>query len=164
MNTLIKAPTNLLAEPLAGAVPLTITEPVTTTYTPSQVRRVLLRTVSNPDPGTDYVVRFEMETTPSFALGPLKFVTRYVPDKLLLKPSCLGDYLQALTQPEWPTLESAALAMRDDFGNEVVPRWIAIVVSPSKSDLEVARHSVLVEDRQPQWDNPNLLARLQDCQ
>jgi 7-cyano-7-deazaguanine reductase len=118
--------------------------------------------VPNPDPGTDYVVRFEMETTPSFSLGPLKFVTRYVPDKLLLKPACLGDYLHALTQPDWPTLESAALAMRDDFGNEVVPRWIAIVVSPSEANLEVARHSVLVEDRQPQWDNPNLLARLQD--
>jgi 7-cyano-7-deazaguanine reductase len=119
--------------------------------------------VPNPDPGTDYVVRFEMETTPSFSLGPLKFVTRYVPDKLLLKPACLGDYLHALTQPDWPTLESAALAMRDDFGNEVVPRWIAIAVSPSEANLEVARHSVLVEDRQPQWDNPNLLTRLQDC-
>lgn len=163
MNTLIKASTNLLAEPLAGVVPLTTTEPVTRTQTVAQDRRVLLRTAPNPDPGSDYVVRLEMETTPSFALGPLKIVTRYVPDKLLLKPSCLDDYLHALTQPEWPTLESAALAMRDDLGNEVVPRWIAILVSPSEADLEAARHSVLIEDRQPQWDNPNLLARLQEC-
>jgi len=126
-------------------------------------RRYLVHTEPNPDPGSDYVVRFEMETTPSFALGPLKFVARYVPDKLLLKPSCLGDYLHALTQPQWPSLEAVALAMRDDFGNEVLPRWIEILVSPSEASLEIARHSVLVEDRQPQWDNPNLLARLNDC-
>lgn len=126
-------------------------------------RRHLVRTDPNPDPGSDYVVRFEMETTPAFSLGPLKFVARYVPDKLLLKPSCLADYLHALTQPDWPNLEAVALAMRDDLSNEVLPRWIEIVVSPSEASLEIARHSVLVKDRQPQWDNPNLLARLKDC-
>jgi 7-cyano-7-deazaguanine reductase len=56
-----------------------------------------------------------------------------------------------------------ALAMRDDFGNEVIPRWIEIVVSPSEANHETTRHSVLVEERQPRWDNPNLLARLLDC-
>ena len=163
MKTLIEAPTDTFAEPLAGTLPQTTTQPAAATQTTARDRRVLLRTTPNPDPGCDYMVRFEMETTPSFALGPLKFVTRYVPDKLLLNPSCLSDYLHALTQPEWPNLESAVLAMRDDLENEVIPRWIEIVVSPSDTNLEIRRHSVLVEDRQPQWDNPNLLARLDDC-
>lgn len=133
-------------------------------YSATQDRRLLLRTVPNPDHGSDYVVRFEIETTPSFSLGPLKIVVRYVPDKLLLEPASLSDYVHALTQPRWTSLESVVLAMRDDFGNEVIPRWIEIVVSPSESSLDIARHSVLVEDRQPQWDNRNLLARLRDCQ
>ncbi len=126
-------------------------------------RRHLVRTAANPDTGSDYIIRFEMRTTPSFALGPLKFVARYVPDRLLLDPSCLKTYLHALTQPAWPTLEAMVLAMRDDLGNELIPRWLEIVVSPSEASLESARHSVLVEDRQPQWNNPNLLARLRGC-
>lgn len=130
------------------------------TRTAPRHRRHLVAIVPNPDPGSDYVVRFDVETTPSFALGPLKFIVRYVPDRSLLDPSCLSDYLHALTQPNWPSLEALAVAMRDDISNEVIPRWIEILVSPSDASLEIARHSVLVEDRQPQWDNPRLLARL----
>ena len=152
-----------LITPLAGSPPGSGMDAVPETSAAPRNRRQLVRTAPNPDPGSDYLVRFEIETTPSFALGPLRFVTRYVPDKLLLEPSCLGDYFHALTQPEWPTLEAMALAMRDDLGNEVIPRWIEIVVSPARASLETARHSVLVEERQPQWDNPNLLARLGDC-
>lgn len=163
MKTLITPPAGSPPGSRMDAVPDEATETVAGKYAAPQNRRQLVRTAPNPDPGSDYLVRFEIETTPSFALGPLKFVTRYVPDKLLLEPSFLGDYFHALTQPEWPTLEAMALAMRDDFGNEAIPRWIEIVVSPSRASLEIARHSVLVEERQPQWDNPNLLARLGDC-
>jgi len=163
MKASIKSPTSSLTAPLANTPPEGDTEPISETRAPPRDRRHLVRTVANPDPGSDYVARFEIETTPSFALGPLKFIARYVPDKLLLEPSCLRDYFHELTQPEWPTLEALALAMLDDFRNEVIPRWIEIVVSPSESSLEIARHSVLVKDRQPQWDNPNLLARLGDC-
>lgn len=163
MKSLIKAPVSSLSEPLSATVPETHTGPATERLPAPSDRRQIVRTVANPDPGLDYVVRFEIETTPSFALGPLKFVARYVPDKLLLDPACLSAYLHALTQPKWPTLEAVALAMRDDFGNEVIPRWIEIAVSPAETSLGIARHSVLVEDRQPQWDNPNLLARLGGC-
>ncbi len=163
MKTLIEAPGVSLSEPLTPTVARTATAPFPERLPAPSDRRQLVRTVPNPGPGADYIVLFEIETTPSFSLGPLKFVARYVPDKLLLDPACLADYLHALTQPEWPTLEAVALAMRDDFGNEVIPRWIEIVVSPSDTNLEAARHSVLVEDRQPQWNNPNLLARLSGC-
>lgn len=163
MKTLVETSASSLNEPLRGPLPQTSPCPLAGTRAALRDRRDLMRTLPNPDPGTDYVVRFEMETTPSFALGPLRFLTRYVPDKRILEPSCLGDYLHALTQPDWPNLEAVALAMRDDFGNEVIPRWIEIVVSPSEANHETTRHSVLVEERQPRWDNPNLLARLLDC-
>jgi hypothetical protein len=157
---------NPIEGPAAASAPLSETLPQpdigadAAIATTPRNRRHLVATLPNPDPGSDYVVRFDVETTPSFALGPLKFIARYVPDRLLLDPSCLSDYLHALTQPDWPSLEALAVAMRDDISNEVIPRWIEILVSPSDASLKIARHSVLVEDRQPQWDNPRLLARL----
>lgn len=162
MKSLIKPPAASLSDPLTTEVFGTTTDPTARQNTSPLDRRDLLRTMPNPDPISDYVVRFEIESTPSFALGPLKFVARYVPDKVLLDPSFLNEYLLALTQPEWPALEALALAMRDDFGNELIPRWIEIVVSPLDASIDNLRHSVLVKDRQPQWDNPRLLARLRD--
>lgn len=162
MKSLIKPPAASLSDPLTTEVSGTTTDPTARQNTSPLDRRDLLRTMPNPDPISDYVVRFEIESTPSFALGPLKFVARYVPDKVLLDPSCLNEYLLALTQPEWPALEALALAMRDDFGNELIPRWIEIVVSPLDASIDNLRHSVLVKDRQPQWDNARLLARLRD--
>lgn len=161
MKNLFKAPPGVsMTAPPAVSDPASETETASGGSAPRPDRHQLVRTAPNPDPGCDYVVRFELETTPSFAVGPLEFVVHYVPDKLVLDPTCLGDYLFALTQPEWSTLESLALAMRDDLVNELIPRWMEIAVSPAEASLETARHSVLLEDRQPHWDNPNLLARL----
>lgn len=162
MKSPINSPGTSLSEPLATEISGATTDPTARQNTNPLDRRELLRTMPNPDPTSDYVVRFEVESAPSSDLGPLNFVVRYVPDKVLLDPSYLSEYLRALTQPEWSCLEALALAMRDDFGNELIPRWIEIVVSPLNASLENMRHSVLVKDRQPQWDNPRLLSRLRD--
>ena len=67
----------------------------------------------------------------------------------------------ALGGLDWKTLEAVAVAVLDDVNNEVVPRWVQVAVSYENADAgERERHAVLIEDRQPGWDNPSLLARL----
>jgi 7-cyano-7-deazaguanine reductase len=119
----------------------------------------LLSTAANPDPHTDYVVGIDAETPPLPALGGVRVALRYVPDKLILRPACLDGYLAALARRQWPALEGLAIALRDDLNNELVPRWLELSVHPVEA-LTAIRHRVLVEDRQPHWQNPTLLARL----
>jgi 7-cyano-7-deazaguanine reductase len=44
----------------------------------------------------------------------------------------------------------------DDLNNELVPRWVELTV---ERDAPLP-HRVVIEDRQPNWDNPQLMARL----
>jgi 7-cyano-7-deazaguanine reductase len=124
----------------------------------TQLRR-LLATAANPDVHADYVVGIEAETPALSALGTVRLALRYVPDKRILRPACLDGYLAALARRQWISLEGLALALRDDLDNELVPRWLELSVHPVEA-LSAIRHRVLVEDRQPHWHNPTLLARL----
>ena len=124
----------------------------------SAERRRLLATRANPDTGVDYVVTITVNLAPVPGLGTTGIAIRYVPDRRVLDPDCLSAYTAALTGASWDGLESLALAIRDDLNNEAVPRWLQVAVSgPSRSILG---QQILVEDRQPRWDNPGLLARL----
>ena len=50
----------------------------------------------------------------------------------------------------------------DDVNNEVVPRWVQVTVTaPGDRAAGVDGHGVMLEDRQPRWDNPALLSRLE---
>ena len=121
--------------------------------------RRLLSTAANPDAHTDYVVAIEAETPSLPALGGIRVALRYVPDKLILRPAGLEGYLAALAHRKWTTLEGLAIALRDDLNDELIPRWLELSVTPVEA-LSAIRHGVLVEDRQPHWQNPTLLARL----
>jgi hypothetical protein len=123
-----------------------------------QARR-LLSTNANPDTHNDYVVGIEAETPPLPGLGGVRVALRYVPDKLILGPVCLDGYLSALAGRPWTTLEGLALALRDDLNDVLVPRWLELSICPTEA-LSAIRHGILVEDRQPHWHNPTLLARL----
>ncbi|MEE8393877.1 MAG: hypothetical protein V3R66_05985, partial [Rhodospirillales bacterium] len=57
----------------------------------------------------------------------------------------------------WETMEKVAVMVLNDINNEVVARWTQVSVAASK---DKASHNVMVEDRQPHWDNPDLLSRL----
>jgi len=135
-------------------------------FAPRAERRGLLETAANPGTGPDYLSLLE-----GHAPGARARVTiRYVPDKRILTPAAYRRYLAALEAPgdmsrapEVPeTPEALALMILEDMNNEVVPRWVQVVVAQeSGEDAEGgARHVVLVEDRQPKWDDPALLARL----
>lgn len=85
----------------------------------------------------------------------------YVPYKNVLSADCFAAYLKELPQPgdAANVLERYAAMMLDDLNNELVPRWLQLVLTRRRDDGTVQR--VLVEDKQPRWNNKVLLARAQ---
>lgn len=124
-------------------------------------RRQLLTADRNPGARLDYVVALEGGIPGDAAVGPRTVGLRYVPDKLVLQPAAFGRYLDALAAQTWGSLEDLAVTILDDVNNEVVPRWVQATVSlPDTRHAGVESHGVILEDRQPKWDNPALLSRL----
>ncbi len=60
--------------------------------------------------------------------------------------------------------EELALAIIEDINNEVVPRWVQVQIE-TRTDTpqpNASAYRVLIEDRQPNWDNPQITARASD--
>lgn len=116
------------------------------------VRRRLLLTTPNPSRKLDYLTRLR-DALPD---GGAVVTLTYVPGKLLVRPAAFAGYLAAFAATS--SLEALALEVLDDVNNEVVPRWVEVraeLASPTAT-----AHEVIVEDREPKWDNPTLLSRL----
>jgi hypothetical protein len=109
------------------------------------VRRAALAPVAAPAGRIEYAVRMEA----AFAGGEL--VLLYVPDRHTLHPAALDAYL-ALLHPASPT-EEMGLMIMEDLVNELVCRWLRVTLTKKGK-------TIILEDRQPQWSNPDLLSRL----
>jgi len=116
-------------------------------------RRGRLAVVANPAPWHDYLVRWTM----AMASGT-RLVIDSVPDRWILTPTALTAYLATLEAESWPTLEGLAVTVLDDLNNELVPRWVQVTIWGRQGAI---RQCALADDRQPDWDNPGLLARLE---
>lgn len=124
-------------------------------------RRRLIVTENNPEPRIDYVVALEGHMAAGGAAAPIAITLRYVPDKLIISPGSFGQYLETLARMEWPSLEDLAVTILTDINNEAVARWVHIMASARESgDAGLDKHTVVLEDRQPSWDNAQLLPRL----
>jgi len=89
---------------------------------------------------------------------------RYVPDRLILAGAAVEAYLAALGSEPWGSLEALAAAALEDLNNELVARWLHLTVRVEhRAGKRHEAHRVTLEDRQPGWDNPELLARLAPC-
>ena len=56
---------------------------------------------------------------------------------------------------------SLATPVPGDFTNRLVGRWARVVATaPEEAYPGVGAHEVMVEERQPGWDNEALLSRL----
>lgn len=118
-------------------------------------RRTLLSTDRNPDIKLDYVVAINGLITTSIVK------LRYVPDRTILVPSAFGEYLETLGGIEWQSLEETAAAVLNDVNNELIARWVQVsITAPGEFHPGIESHEVLLEDRQPNWDNEGLLSRL----
>jgi len=124
-------------------------------------RRGHLKTLANPGGKIDYVAGLQ-GTVQAFGHGKATRVAiHYVPDRAIVEPAAFGRYLETLTSVEWGSLEELATAILGDFSNELVARWMRVVMtSPEGAYPGVGTHQVMIEDRQPGWDNPALLSRV----
>lgn len=124
-------------------------------------RRAILQCTPNPDKQLDYIVTLAGHL-PNSRGQSRKVTVRYVPDRDILDSRTLGSYLEALADQDWPTPEDLSVTILTDVNNEVVARWIQISLSmPERLHHAVETHAVVLEDRQPGWDNPSLLGRLE---
>lgn len=117
-------------------------------------RRDHLVTGPNPDPNVDYIVSLSEDT----GSGGVNMRIDYIPDKWTVRTEAFANYLKVLHAEPFDTIEEFALAALTDFNNEVVPRWCQITAS--RAETGVMQHRVIVEDRQPNWNNDTILARL----
>ncbi|NQV56993.1 MAG: hypothetical protein HQ503_14125 [Rhodospirillales bacterium] len=121
-------------------------------------RRGHIKTAPNPDQKLDYVVTLSGELGSDVQnIAGCRIEIRYVPDKHILTPVTFTHYLDTLNAFDWTHLEEAATTILDDLSNELVARWIQVKAS-RRSGSE--HHQVLLEDKQPLWNNPQLLAGL----
>ncbi len=111
-------------------------------------RRDRLATTANPAEHFDYLVT-RSQHLPD---GAVVSVT-YVPDRRILGDGVLEHYLSACEPALPPLAEARAALVVADLNNELVPRWLRVVVAQGC-------HHVVIEDRQPGWANAELLSRL----
>ena len=125
-------------------------------------RRLLLNTIPNPSGRLDYVVSIEGSMDLPAPHGSVTMSLRYIPDRDVLNPDCLALYYREISGAEWGSLEEVAVTLLDDINNEVVPRWLSVaLLRRDMATSEREKHGVVLEDRQPRWDNPRLLNRLE---
>jgi len=126
-------------------------------------RRAALSLTDNPLPELDYVVTLDARISGLVVNteegGDAGLMIRYVPDGLIMEKSSLSTYLDIVDDADWTSLEEVAVVILDDLNNELVPRWVHVGVT-GMQDHNGGQHNVIVEDRQPNWDNPGLLSRL----
>ncbi|MCW9001344.1 MAG: hypothetical protein OQJ87_01365 [Rhodospirillales bacterium] len=124
-------------------------------------RRKFLETEANPNTRLDYVSTLDGSIQVGED-GNTIVTVRYVPDKQILQPKAFITYLGVLNSIDWPSIEESAATILDDLNNEVIPRWVQVTLEHSTpgDDGGLRSHRVMLEDRQPRWDNPTLLSRL----
>ncbi len=84
----------------------------------------------------------------------------YVPDRLVLTSENLWSYFSEISKADYKSLESLATEILDDVNNEIVPRWVQINISAlGNAESKECNTLVIAIDRQPDWDNSNLLSR-----
>lgn len=108
----------------------------------------------------DYVVSLAGNLLLAAAPAPVRIRLAYVPDRLVLDRDCFEAYLERLASQSWPGLEEAMTAMVGDIANEVVPYWVHLSAATKiRIDGSEDSHTITMEERQPNWDNDELLSR-----
>jgi hypothetical protein len=128
-------------------------------------RRELLSVLPNPEVKIDYVVtlRGRIGTAQESRRAGIRL--RYVPDKYILGEDAFRRYLDDLANGTWNSLEELAALILHDINNEVIGRWVQVTVGKPPATTAAAEgserlHTVVIEDRQPRWDNLQILSRL----
>lgn len=86
----------------------------------------------------------------------IRILIRYVPDRLICDAERIEYYFIQLSSYPHAGFEDLANTIADDFGNDLIPRWISVDISLV---IDSIHHSAHVEEKQPLWDNAGLLNR-----
>jgi NADPH-dependent 7-cyano-7-deazaguanine reductase QueF len=118
-------------------------------------RAMILERTSQPEQSRDYLTMLDGMAK---KLG-IRVTIRYIPDRDIVIAPAFQRYLDQIDDDcGQQSLEQLVIDILDDFNNEIVPRWVQIRAARGSGDGP--HHHVLIEDRQPKWDNPALLAQL----
>lgn len=79
-------------------------------------------------------------------------IVRYIPDRYRLPKGSIKEYLKKLPEATWGDAEEVAYMILDDLGNQLVPKWLQVIV-------HFEQESAMIEERQPAWQNAALLSR-----
>ena len=127
----------------------------------TQERRRLIKLETNPDIKLDYIISISSHFITKEVFENSIVSLRYVPDKLIIRPESFGYYLRELGMLRWEALEDIAATTLNDINNELIARWLQVIIStPGKVYHDIDFHKVLIEDKQPNWNNEELLSRL----
>lgn len=122
-------------------------------------RRALLTTRPHPEPRHDLLIDLVARLGERFEM-----MVRYVPDRLVLDAIGFARYADTLAPVGGlagnPGPEELAVMVLDDLANELIARWLQVSVEQRPGHEVAISHRVVIEDRQPNWDNPGLIARL----
>lgn len=119
-------------------------------------RRECLMTSINPRAQHDYLVDFEG----IIGNDGVRLLIRYVPDRAIIDAGSFAGYLATLATWQWPAPEALAMAVLDDVNNQLIPRWVQVRVTVRPRNGLPSCHRIVVEDRQPGWDNAEIVSRI----
>ena len=115
-------------------------------------RRELIKLTPLPHPRHDAVV------TLTTVRNGISVRLRYVPDRDVIAPKSLETYLESAFRSVDGPLLAKAQTVLEDINDQAIPCWLEILLVQTDSGLE---EKACVEEKQPRWQDPGILARLE---
>lgn len=125
--------------------------------TDQQHRRSILRINKNPERSLDYISVLSGRFTPVADTVEHHVRLRYVPASAILDANAWQEYLSCVGNLSWASIEELTAIIVADANDQLVPRWIEVSITAIRDGTE---HWVIMDDKQPGWDNEDILARL----
>jgi len=124
-------------------------------------RRKHLKVHDTPDRNLEFVSTLSARFRSDYFGDTVILHVRYVADRQVLDGDSFYEYLKNLETIHWATPETVTATVLNDCFDVLVARWMEVIIDAG-SDPKSANffHHIKVEDRQPGWDNSQLLSRL----
>ena len=120
------------------------------------MRQQEIITIKNPNMANEYLCKISCQIKIN---SPIEINLCYIPDKLIISEKAFNIYLSSLKITKDIPIETIAHIILDDLNNELVAKWIQIIIS-ADINKQGSSHKILLEDRQPRWNNIDLLNRI----
>jgi hypothetical protein len=120
------------------------------TLAPKNALRDLLMLLPNPRTDLDYLDYMQVP------LGAYDSHIFYVPDRHILTQDSLGRYCAALGADASLQGNTFAGMLLHDIFDTAFPKWVGIQLHQHTP----IPHSIVMQDKQPNWDNPALISSI----